>query len=255
MSKTVVSPKKPIPESPKSGRSLQDRLALRDRSVRIGFLVLGVLLALVIGVGTGVLIGRLPIAELEERLASANRRNSQLAAENNELQDEVQGSSEAVASLDGEVATLKGRIANLKERALKTKQLRAREKTLDKRKKSQNDRAAHLDARAGNLDARRTDLDQRANRLDRRAASIRDQERAFKDATFGDGIYAIGQDIAAGIYSTAGGNGCRWARLSGLGGTPGEVISKHRGPGPQRVQISSSDAAFRTSGCGRWSRG
>lgn len=66
-----------------------------------------------------------------------------------------------------------------------------------------------------------------------------------------DGIYAVGSDIAPGIYSSAGpaGDGtCYWKRTNPDGGIIDNAMSKK----PQVVQIDPGDKAFKTSGCQPW---
>jgi hypothetical protein len=69
-----------------------------------------------------------------------------------------------------------------------------------------------------------------------------------------DGTFTVGTDIQPGTYHTEGGEGCYWARLSGFGGTVGDVIANHLGSGPQTVTISQSDKAFNTARCGIWQK-
>ncbi len=67
-----------------------------------------------------------------------------------------------------------------------------------------------------------------------------------------DGTYAVGTDIAPGIYSTAGpvGNGtCYWKRL---GNPDGELIDNSLSKKSQVVQIEATDKSFKTSGCQPW---
>ncbi|WP_082984035.1 hypothetical protein [Mycobacterium sp. 1165178.9] len=66
-----------------------------------------------------------------------------------------------------------------------------------------------------------------------------------------DGIYAVGSDIAPGIYSSGGpaGDGtCYWKRTNPDGGIIDNAMSKK----PQVVQIDPGDKAFKTSGCQPW---
>jgi hypothetical protein len=70
---------------------------------------------------------------------------------------------------------------------------------------------------------------------------------------FGPGTMLVGVDIAAGLYrSKNGASGCYWARLSGLGGTPNEIIASGEPLGPTIVQIASNDTAFRSDECALW---
>jgi hypothetical protein len=75
---------------------------------------------------------------------------------------------------------------------------------------------------------------------------------AAQFTTFGDGIHAVGTDIAAGTYATDGGESCYWARLSGLGGTSDEIIANGNPTGPIVVRILATDTGFETQGCGVW---
>ena len=77
---------------------------------------------------------------------------------------------------------------------------------------------------------------------------------------FGDGTWSVNRDIPPDLYMALGGEDCGWTRLSGLYGTDEDVISEmppaFRDLGwnslRQVVNIDSSDAAFRTEGCGEW---
>jgi hypothetical protein len=67
-----------------------------------------------------------------------------------------------------------------------------------------------------------------------------------------DGIYAVGSDIAPGIYSSAGpiGDGtCYWKRT---GNPDGNLIDNAISKKPQVVQIDPTDKAFKTTGCQPW---
>ena len=67
-----------------------------------------------------------------------------------------------------------------------------------------------------------------------------------------DGIYAVGTDIAPGIYSSAGpiGDGtCYWKRT---GNPDGNLIDNAISKKPQVVQIDPTDKSFKTSGCQPW---
>jgi hypothetical protein len=70
--------------------------------------------------------------------------------------------------------------------------------------------------------------------------------------TFGDGTHLVGTSIAAGTYRAGGGEGCYWQRLSGLGGTLGDIIANDDAVGPAIVTILPTDKAFSTQYCGTW---
>jgi hypothetical protein len=89
---------------------------------------------------------------------------------------------------------------------------------------------------------------------DRRSA-LRDLERkisgarrAVKRSTIpGDGTFMVGTDIDPGTYRAAAREGCYWARLASLSGS--DIAENDISDGPMLVEISSSDKAFKTSGC------
>jgi hypothetical protein len=67
-----------------------------------------------------------------------------------------------------------------------------------------------------------------------------------------DGTYAVGSEIAPGIYSSAGpiGDGtCYWKRT---GNPDGNLIDNAISKKPQVVQIDPTDKSFKTSGCQPW---
>ena len=72
-----------------------------------------------------------------------------------------------------------------------------------------------------------------------------------------DGVYIVGTDIAAGTWRSTGGSGfgCYAARLSGFGGTLGEVIANDLSTeGGLIINIAASDRGFETTGCGTWTK-
>src|SRR3954447_16960471 len=65
-----------------------------------------------------------------------------------------------------------------------------------------------------------------------------------------DGTYAVGTEIAPGIYSSAGpvaDSPCYWKRLNGT-----TVVDDALSKKPQVVQIGSGDTAFKTDRCQQW---
>jgi hypothetical protein len=75
---------------------------------------------------------------------------------------------------------------------------------------------------------------------------------AAKTSIEKDGTYAVGSDIAPGIYSSAGpvGDGtCYWKRT---GNPDGNLIDNAISKKPQVVQIDPTDKSFKTSGCQPW---
>lgn len=77
--------------------------------------------------------------------------------------------------------------------------------------------------------------------------------------TFSNGTFRIGTDIRAGrYYTTPSRSGCYWERVSGFGGTIGEIIANNFVGflgGQEIVDISSSDLGFTSdSDCGTWTQ-
>jgi hypothetical protein len=74
---------------------------------------------------------------------------------------------------------------------------------------------------------------------------------------FGEGTWMVGEQIAPGRYRSSGpeadGN-CYWARLKGLGGNFRDIAANDNQSGPTVVDISPSDRAFESSGCGTWAQ-
>lgn len=71
--------------------------------------------------------------------------------------------------------------------------------------------------------------------------------------TFGSGTLVVGKDVQAGTYRTRHDRStCYFERLSGFGGTLGEIIANELTGAPAVVTISSSDKGFKSSGCDTW---
>ncbi len=75
---------------------------------------------------------------------------------------------------------------------------------------------------------------------------------SFQPTTFGDGTWRVGVDIPAGTYRTGASSGCYAARLSGFGGTIGDIIENEFATVSLVVTIDPSDAGFESDGCGTW---
>ena len=68
-----------------------------------------------------------------------------------------------------------------------------------------------------------------------------------------DGTYAVGTDIVAGTYSSAGpveGATCYWKRIGGPDGNA--IVANAMTKKPQVVQIDAGDKTFKTDGCQPW---
>jgi hypothetical protein len=74
-------------------------------------------------------------------------------------------------------------------------------------------------------------------------------------APFGSGKVIVGVDAAPGTWRNSDSSGgCYWARLSGFGGTFGDIIANGYANSPQIVTIAPGDAGFESNGCGTWNR-
>lgn len=70
---------------------------------------------------------------------------------------------------------------------------------------------------------------------------------------FNDGTYLVGEQIEPGTYRAEGEGGiCYWARLSNFDQDLDGILANGTNAGV--VEISSSDAGFKTFGCGTWSK-
>ncbi len=70
--------------------------------------------------------------------------------------------------------------------------------------------------------------------------------------SFGDGTYAVGTDIAPGVYQSAGpvdNNACYWKRINGEGIVANAMTKK-----PQTIQIDAGDTSFTTHECQEWQK-
>jgi len=72
---------------------------------------------------------------------------------------------------------------------------------------------------------------------------------------FGDGTYQVGKDIQSGTYRTrVGSPGCYYTRLSGFGGSVGEIIANNLTDAPAIVTIAATDKGFTSQNCGTWTK-
>lgn len=71
-------------------------------------------------------------------------------------------------------------------------------------------------------------------------------------AGFGDGMWIVGTDVAAGTWTAPGGEGCYWARLADFTGGVDSIIANDFDTRNPVVTISSDDAGFDSGDCGQW---
>lgn len=76
--------------------------------------------------------------------------------------------------------------------------------------------------------------------------------RADPTASFGEGMYLVGDEVAPGTWRASQAEGCYWARLSDFAGTTDGVIANDNGN--TLVTIDSGDVGFSSTRCGEWTR-
>lgn len=71
---------------------------------------------------------------------------------------------------------------------------------------------------------------------------------------FGSGKKLVPTEVPPGTYRMrTAAPGCYWERLSGLGGTFGEIIANGNPAGPEIITIAATDKAFNSTRCAPWS--
>ena len=70
--------------------------------------------------------------------------------------------------------------------------------------------------------------------------------------TIPEGKWALGTHITPGTYQAPGGNDCIWERLSGVSGTPEDIIATEQPSGQATAEIDPGDFAFNSVSCGEW---
>ena len=70
---------------------------------------------------------------------------------------------------------------------------------------------------------------------------------------FGTGKKLVPSEVPAGTYRTrTAAAACYWERLSGLGGTIGEILANGNTDAPEVVTVLAADKAFNSSRCAPW---
>lgn len=71
---------------------------------------------------------------------------------------------------------------------------------------------------------------------------------------FGNGIFLVGVDVAAGTWSAPASKGCYWARLAGFSGELKDLLANDNNDAQVIVTIAASDKGFESSRCGPWTK-
>jgi len=77
---------------------------------------------------------------------------------------------------------------------------------------------------------------------------------APKTTMAGDGMYKVGTDIAAGTYSSSGGDACYWERSKDALHGIDSIKANDNPTGKAVVTIAGTDAYFKSQGCGTWKK-
>jgi hypothetical protein len=75
------------------------------------------------------------------------------------------------------------------------------------------------------------------------------------DGPFGAGTWLVNQEIAPGVWQNSDSSeGCSWSRLSNLSGGEAAIAGSGSSQSIVTVEISGTDRAFDSKGCGTWTR-
>ena len=192
----------------------------------------GIVAALLIGVGIGASGQDPPPAQAADH--SDELANLQVSLEATQEQLETVGDQRDAALADLEAAE------------------DARDTAREKLATAEDDRDAAI-ARAEDAEGQLEDAQAELEAAEAAAAEEEAQAEAA-GTQFGDGTWVVGEDIEPGVYRNNGGGWCYWERLSGLSGEFGDIIANGAPEGQAVVEISSSDAAFSSEGCGTWTQ-
>ena len=100
------------------------------------------------------------------------------------------------------------------------------------------------------LETRDSELREREKQLARREKAVGIAERVQADNTIGgDGVYRVGQDMAAGTYRSVDNVDCYWKISGDANGS--DIIQNNIVTGPALVTVSTGQF-FTTSDCGDW---
>jgi hypothetical protein len=74
-------------------------------------------------------------------------------------------------------------------------------------------------------------------------------------AVFGGGSFLVGSEVAPGVWRNSDSSGsCYWERLSGFGGSLGEILDNSFSTTIETVTIDASDLGFSSERCGSWTK-
>ena len=112
-----------------------------------------------------------------------------------------------------------------------------------------------LQAQINASQAKALDVTAREAAVKKREDAVTALETGINASTIhGDGTFLVNKDIQSGTYKSSGSGSCYWARLRGTGGQLDDIIANNDGDGQAVVTIEPSDVAFKSSGCGSWTK-
>lgn len=126
---------------------------------------------------------------------------------------------------------------------------------LAEQREAADERDEELDTREGELEEWAQELEELEGELETREEDVSAEELEIEANTIpGSGTYLVGDDIQPGTYRMTldGSSSCYWARLAGLSGELGDIITNDNVSGQAFVTIAETDVAFETSRCGEW---
>lgn len=126
---------------------------------------------------------------------------------------------------------------------------------LEEQRETAAERDEELDTRESELEEWAEELGELEGELETREEDVSADELEIEENTIpGSGVYLVGEDIQPGTYrmNLDGGSSCYWARLSGLSGELGDIITNDNVSGQAFVTIAETDVAFETSRCSEW---
>lgn len=153
--------------------------------------------------------------------------------------------------LEAELHAAQGQEASLEnELSESAAQLQALEQEKAELEANIPEREAAVAQREQKLDRRDQKLRRRERDVSKREKAISKVENRMAANTFGDGVYEVGVDIAAGTYRKDGGtNGCYYAILTSS--DTSDIASNNLTDGPAVMSVAKGEYV-ETTRCGDW---
>jgi hypothetical protein len=78
--------------------------------------------------------------------------------------------------------------------------------------------------------------------------------RSDPTASFSDGTFKVGDQVATGTWKNSGSQFCYWERLSGFGGEIDDIVANGNEDAQAIITIRPGDQGFHSERCGTWTR-